>query len=95
MKVESWHQNAALKARFSTPVQPITCAAFAQDVIEGRANVSDAHDHSHHPPMFGPASLVGGRLTSERERMAAKVFQPSHRYSSYSLFTFVLHNILL
>jgi hypothetical protein len=29
--------------------------------------------------MFGPASLVGGGLSSERERMAAQVFQPVYR----------------
>ncbi|KAI9112850.1 hypothetical protein K1719_016167 [Acacia pycnantha] len=58
---------------------PITCATFAQDVLEGRANVSQAHDHKHQPLIFGLASLVNGSLTSERKRMAAKVFQPSHR----------------
>lgn len=61
------------------PAQPITCATFAQDVLEGRAEVSQAHDHKHKPLIFGPASLVGGSLTSERQRMAAQVFQPAHR----------------
>lgn len=82
-KAESWHRDAALRSRYAKPAQPITCATFAQDVIEGRAKVSQAHDHKHQPIMFGPASLVNGSLTSERERMAAQVFQPGHRYCSF------------
>lgn len=78
-KAETWHRNAAIQAQFSKPAQPITCATFAQDVIEGRAKASQAHEHKHQPLIFGPASLVGGKLTSERERMAAQVFQPGHR----------------
>jgi hypothetical protein len=81
-KAEAWHNNAASRAPYSKPANPITCATFAQDVIEGRASVSQAHDHKHQPMIFGPASLVGGGLTSERERMAAQVFQPSYRYVS-------------
>ena len=72
-KAENWHRDAAVKARYTQPAQPITCAAFAQDVVEGRAKVSQAHDHKHVPMTFGPASLVGGSLTSERERMRAQV----------------------
>ncbi|KAK9094009.1 hypothetical protein Scep_025478 [Stephania cephalantha] len=82
---EDWHRNAAARARFTRPAQPITCATFAQDVIEGRANVSQAHDHKHQPLIFGPASLVGGNLTTERERMAAQVFQPGHRLPTMSI----------
>ncbi|KAK9122023.1 hypothetical protein Syun_019640 [Stephania yunnanensis] len=82
---EDWHRNAATRARFTKPTQPITCATFAQDVIEGRANVSQAHDHKHQPLIFGPASLVGGNLTTERERMAAQVFQPGHRLPTMSI----------
>ncbi|KAJ6881422.1 PP2A regulatory subunit TAP46 [Populus alba x Populus x berolinensis] len=81
-KAENWHRDAAVKARYTQPAQPITCATFAQDVLEGRAKVSQAHDHKHMPITFGPASLVGGSLTSERERMRAQVFQPGHRYFS-------------
>ncbi|CAD6256780.1 unnamed protein product [Miscanthus lutarioriparius] len=33
-----------------------------------------------HKQIFGPASLVGGGLTSERERMAAQVFQTGYRF---------------
>ncbi|XP_073006868.1 PP2A regulatory subunit TAP46 [Typha latifolia] len=84
-KAEAWHRNSASRAPFFKPVEPITCATFAQDVIEGRANVSQAHDHKHQPLIFGPASLVGGRLTSERERMAAQVFQPGHRLPTMSI----------
>jgi len=79
-KAEAWHQNAANRAPYSKPADPITCATFAQDVLEGRASVSQAHEHKHQPLIFGPASLVGGGLTSERERMAAQVFQPGYRY---------------
>lgn len=84
-KAETWHRNAAIQAQFSKPAQPITCATFAQDVIEGRAKASQAHEHKHQPLIFGPASLVGGKLTSERERMAAQVFQPGHRLPTMSI----------
>ncbi|PWA95719.1 2A phosphatase associated protein of 46 kD [Artemisia annua] len=83
--VEDWHRNAAARARYTKPAVPITCATFAQDVLEGRAKVSQAHDHKHQPLMFGPASLVGGSITSERERIAAQVFQPSHRMPTMSI----------
>lgn len=79
-RAEAWHRDAAARVRYTIPAQPITCATFAQDVIEGRAQVSQAHEHKHQPLIFGPASLVGGNPTSERERMAAQVFQPSYRY---------------
>uniref|UniRef100_A0A0E0F964 PP2A regulatory subunit TAP46 n=1 Tax=Oryza meridionalis TaxID=40149 RepID=A0A0E0F964_9ORYZ len=84
-RAEAWHHNAANRAPYSKPADPITCATFAQDVIEGRASVSQAHEHKHQPLIFGPASLVGGRLTSERERMAAQVFQPSYRLPTMSI----------
>ncbi|KAI5568450.1 hypothetical protein BDE02_12G015500 [Populus trichocarpa] len=84
-KAENWHRDAAVKARYTQPAQPITCATFAQDVLEGRAKVSQAHDHKHVPITFGPASLVGGSLTSERERMRAQVFQPGHRLPTMSI----------
>ncbi|XP_076943489.1 PP2A regulatory subunit TAP46-like [Bidens hawaiensis] len=83
--VEDWHRNAAARARYTKPAAPITCATFAQDVLEGRAKVSQAHDHKHQPIMFGPASLVGGSITSERERIAAQVFQPGHRLPTMSI----------
>uniref|UniRef100_A0A2N9IVM4 PP2A regulatory subunit TAP46 n=1 Tax=Fagus sylvatica TaxID=28930 RepID=A0A2N9IVM4_FAGSY len=83
--VEAWHRDAAIRARYTKPAQPITCATFAQDVLEGRAQVSQAHDHKHQPLIFGPASLVGGGQTSERERMAAQVFQPTHRLPTMSI----------
>ncbi|KAK3034719.1 hypothetical protein RJ639_032672 [Escallonia herrerae] len=82
---EAWHRNGAARARYTKPAPPITCATFAQDVLEGRANVSQAHEHKHQPLIFGPASLVGGGLTSERERMAAQVFQPTHRMPTMSI----------
>ncbi|XP_071706289.1 PP2A regulatory subunit TAP46 [Rutidosis leptorrhynchoides] len=85
--VEDWHRNAAARARYTKAAVPITCATFAQDVLEGRAKVSQAHDHKHQqsPLMFGPASLIGGNITSERERIAAQVFQPSHRMPTMSI----------
>ncbi|KAL5225350.1 hypothetical protein ABZP36_011989 [Zizania latifolia] len=84
-KAETWHHNAASRAQYSKPADPITCATFAQDVIEGRASVSQAHEHKHQPLIFGPASLVGRGLTSERERMAAQVFQPGYRLPTMSI----------
>ncbi|OAY38906.1 PP2A regulatory subunit TAP46 [Manihot esculenta] len=84
-KAEAWHRGAATRAQYTKPAPPITCATFAQDVLEGRADVSQVHDHKHQPLIFGPASLIGGNLTSERERMAAQVFQPSHRVPTMSI----------
>ncbi|KAL5567755.1 hypothetical protein UlMin_024330 [Ulmus minor] len=84
-KAEAWHRNAATRVLYTKPVQPITCATFAQDVLEGRANATEAHEHKHQPMIFGPQSLVGGSLTSERERMAAQVFQPGHRLPTMSI----------
>ncbi|KAK5834631.1 PP2A regulatory subunit TAP46 -like protein [Gossypium arboreum] len=84
-KAEAWHRDAAARARYTQPAAPITCATFAQDVIEGRANVSQAHEHKHQPMIFGPQSLIGGSLTSERERMAAQVFQPAYRMPTMSI----------
>ncbi|KAE9604021.1 hypothetical protein Lal_00001769 [Lupinus albus] len=84
-KAEAWHRDAAVRARYTKPTPPITCATFAQDVLEGRAIASQAHDHKHQPLIFGPASLVGGGLTTERERMQAQVFQPGHRMPTMSI----------
>ncbi|KAJ6677368.1 PP2A REGULATORY SUBUNIT TAP46 [Salix viminalis] len=84
-KAEDWHRGAAVKARYTQPAQPITCATFAQDVLEGRAKVSEARDHKHLPMTFGPASIVGGSLTNERERITAQVFQPGHRLPTMSI----------
>ncbi|KAL8167673.1 hypothetical protein V2J09_009172 [Rumex salicifolius] len=84
-KAESWHRDAASRAKYGKPAEPITCATFAQDVLEGRAQVSQAHEHKHQPLIFGPASLVGRTLTTERVRMAAQVFQPGHRLPTMSI----------
>ncbi|PKU66425.1 PP2A regulatory subunit TAP46 [Dendrobium catenatum] len=84
-KAEMWHKTAASRAPFLKPSQPISCATFAQDVIEGRAKASEVHEHKHQPLIFGPASLIGGKLTSERERMAAQVFQPGYRLPTMSI----------
>ena len=77
-KAESWHKDTALRAKITRPPQPITCPTFAQDVIEGRASVTQKHEHNL-LPMFGPLSLVGQPVTTERQRIAGQVFQPSHR----------------
>ncbi|MCD7459837.1 PP2A regulatory subunit tap46 [Datura stramonium] len=84
-KAESWHRDAAARAHYTRPAAPITCATFAQDVIEGRAKVSQAHEHKHQPLLFGPASLVGMTPTTERERIAAQVFQPHYRLPTMSI----------
>ncbi|OMP00940.1 TAP42-like protein [Corchorus capsularis] len=84
-KAEAWHRDYAARSRYTKPAPPITCATFAQDVLEGRAKVSEQHDHKHQPMIFGPQSLIGGSLTSERQRMAAQVFQPHHRMPTMSI----------
>eukprot|EP00249_Psilotum_nudum_P035979 c6074_g1_i1 orf=716-1903(-) len=84
-RAEAWHREASTRAKTSKPPQPITCATFAQDVIEGRASISDGHHHTHGPFVFGPASLVSGPILTERQKMAAEVFQPSHRLPTMSI----------
>ncbi|KAL0400589.1 UNVERIFIED_CONTAM: PP2A regulatory subunit TAP46 [Sesamum latifolium] len=84
-KAEAWHRDASARVRYTKPAAPITCATFAQDVLEGRAKVSQFHEHKHQPMIFGPASLVGKNPTSEREKMAAQVFQPHYRLPTMSI----------
>ncbi|KAM7267195.1 hypothetical protein ACFE04_009361 [Oxalis oulophora] len=84
-KSETWHRDAAARAPYAKPTQPITCATLGQDILEGRAQLSDAHEHKHQPLIFGPQSLIGGSVTSERERIAAQVFQPGHRLPTMSI----------
>lgn len=80
-RADDWHRQGAVKARTARPVQPINCATYAQDVIEGRVAIQPTHQHTHGSPMlFGPASVVSGSLSTDRERQIAQVFQPSHRY---------------
>lgn len=84
-KAEEWHKVAARKSPFVKPAQPITCATFAMDVLEGRAKPSQVNEHKHRPLLFGPASLIGGNISTEREQIAAQVFQPSHRMPTMSI----------
>ncbi|KAI9078991.1 hypothetical protein K1719_039038 [Acacia pycnantha] len=72
-KAEAWHRDSIARAKYAKLEMPITCATFAQDVVEGRANVSQAHDHKHQPLIFGFASFMNENLTSEREIMAVRV----------------------
>lgn len=84
-KAEARHKGAARNRQFGKPAQPITCANFAMDVLEGRAKPSQVNEHRHQPPLFGPASLIGGNITTERGEIAARVFQPSHRLPTMSI----------
>ena len=80
-RADDWHRQGAIKARTSRPAIPINCATYAQDVIEGRVAIQPNHQHTHGNPMlFGPASVISGSLSTDRERQIAQVFQPSHRY---------------
>lgn len=82
-RADDWHRQGAIKARTSKSAIPINCATYAQDVIEGRVAMQPSHQHTHGTPMlFGPASVVSGSLSTNRERQIAQVFQPSHRYCS-------------
>lgn len=83
-RAEAWHRDASAKSRTSKPAQAISCATFAQDVIEGRASLQRGHDHTK-VPVFGPVSMVSGNIVSERDRIVAEVFQPSHSLPSMSI----------
>ncbi|URD97196.1 PP2A regulatory subunit [Musa troglodytarum] len=48
-QAEAWQRDASSRAAFLKPAEPITCATFAQDVIEGREKLSQAHEHKHQP----------------------------------------------
>lgn len=93
-RADDWHRQGAVKAQTSRPAVPINCATYAQDVIEGRVAIQPSHQHTHGSPMlFGPASVVSGSLSSDRERQIAQVFQPSHRYGyglAMTLFSYIL-----
>lgn len=84
-KAEAWHTNAARRSQFEKPMPPITCATFATDVLEGRANPLHANEHKHKPLLFGPHSQISGNLTTEREQIAAQVFQPRHSLPTMSI----------
>jgi hypothetical protein len=84
-KSETWHREAAARAPYAKPSQPITCATLGQDILEGRVKLSEAQEHKHQPLLFGPQSLISGSVTSERERIAAQVFQPGHRLPTMSI----------
>ncbi|KAM0891402.1 hypothetical protein ACQ4PT_026431 [Festuca glaucescens] len=73
-KAEAWHHNAASRAPYSEPANPITCATFAQDVIEGRASVSQAHDHKTSTDDIWTCKSCWRGLTSERKEWRHKFF---------------------
>lgn len=84
-RAESWHKEAAATIRTVIWNPALAAAAYGQDVIEGRAPVirdlyHDPMPQQHRPRLFGPASVLQGGMSTERERMVAEVFQPSHRY---------------
>eukprot|EP00897_Mesotaenium_endlicherianum_P002760 jgi/Mesen1/2511/ME000016S01859 len=81
----SRHMSASRQAYSSRPSAPIHCSTFAQNVIEGRQNPSHKHTHGPGHVVFGPSSMVGGALTTDRERIVAQVFQPSHSLPTMSI----------
>eukprot|EP00246_Nothoceros_aenigmaticus_P016535 TRINITY_DN7590_c0_g1_i3.p1 TRINITY_DN7590_c0_g1~~TRINITY_DN7590_c0_g1_i3.p1 ORF type:complete len:301 (-),score=50.77 TRINITY_DN7590_c0_g1_i3:704-1606(-) len=83
-RAEALHKDASIKARTSRAARSISCATFAQDVIEGRASLQHGHTHTNRP-LFGPASMVTGNFSTERDRIVAEVFQPSHSLPSMSI----------
>eukprot|EP01018_Ginkgo_biloba_P003550 Gb_36590 [translate_table: standard] len=83
--VEEWHKGAASRSQSLKPLEPIFCATLAQDVLEGRAKPSQVRDHKHQPFLFGPTSVISGNIATEREEIAAQVFQPSHRLPTMSI----------
>lgn len=85
---ENFHRTAQRNAvNREIPVRaPISCATFAQDVIEGRADQSQPHTHRLPTVGFGPVSLMGGpRSQTNRQRLQAQVFQPSHSIPRMSI----------
>ncbi|CAM6083092.1 unnamed protein product [Calypogeia fissa] len=84
-RAEGWHKEAAAKARATLVSQPLAAAMFGKNAIEGRTSLGNGHQHAHTPLLFGPASVVDGSLSTERERMVAEVFQPSHRLPTMSI----------
>ncbi|KAL9256294.1 PP2A regulatory subunit TAP46-like protein [Drosera capensis] len=52
-RAEAWHRTAAARARFTKPADPLTCATFAQDVLEGRAKVSQLVSSEETSPLRG------------------------------------------
>eukprot|EP00271_Cylindrocystis_brebissonii_P011878 TRINITY_DN29883_c0_g1_i1.p1 TRINITY_DN29883_c0_g1~~TRINITY_DN29883_c0_g1_i1.p1 ORF type:complete len:452 (-),score=124.71 TRINITY_DN29883_c0_g1_i1:249-1604(-) len=86
---EDFHQRSRQQAQSGfvpKSSEPIMCATFAQDIIEGRANRSLPHVH-HGPNLgFGPVSLMGGaRPQTHRQRVMSRVFQPSHSLPGMSV----------
>ncbi|KAM7253596.1 hypothetical protein ACFE04_021750 [Oxalis oulophora] len=67
-KSETWHRDSAAPTPYAKSTQQITCGTLAQEILEGRAQFSDAHEHNHQPLIFLPQSLIGYRVTSEREK---------------------------
>ncbi|KAL3701912.1 hypothetical protein R1sor_019934 [Riccia sorocarpa] len=89
-RAEVWHKQAAAASKTVIRDPTLAAAVYGKDVIEGRAPVigniyHDPRPQQSKPLLFGPASVLQGGLSTERERMVAEVFQPSHRLPTMSI----------
>ncbi|KAL2650186.1 hypothetical protein R1flu_018314 [Riccia fluitans] len=89
-RAELWHKQAAASSNTIIRNPALAAAAYGQDVIEGRAPVirdiyHDPRPQQSKPLLFGPASVLQGSMSTDRERMVAEVFQPSHRLPTMSI----------
>ncbi|KAM7253574.1 hypothetical protein ACFE04_021728 [Oxalis oulophora] len=51
-KSETWHRDSAAPTPYAKSTQQSTCGTSAQDILEGRVQLSDAQEHNHHPLIF-------------------------------------------
>ncbi|KAM7262391.1 hypothetical protein ACFE04_021468 [Oxalis oulophora] len=70
VKTNQKHDIVMLQLQpYASRTQQIACATLAQDILEGRAQISDAHKHNHQPLIFLAQSLIGGSVTNYREQI--------------------------